>query len=322
MASTPVLPNFLVIGAGRSGTTSLHHYLAQHPDVFVSPHKAPSYFYCAGASVSTDRQRRLTTRAYFTPDRADYLKLFAPSGSASAVGEVSPAYLASTGVAARIASHNPDMRLIAVVRNPVDRVRARYLARRRDGLEPAPDLAAAVACELNSALDLDDTTGTYLAAGFTSHILATYQQHFAPEQLSVRVFEDLSADPAGLMAGLFAFLGVDPSVSIDTTRVHNRSGGEIANPLVRALWVRSATVRTAVRPWVPTVVRDAGFSLATRRVQPVPDDTAIRDELTDYYRDEVAALSLVIGRDLSHWSRSDRDRDRDGDRGRGRDVGE
>lgn len=268
----------------------------------MAPHKAPSYFYCLDARPSGDRQRQWTTRAYFTPNRADYFSLFESRRAQSAVGEVSPAYLASTGVAARIAAHNPDMRLIAVLRNPVERVRARFVARRRDGLEPAPDLASALARERSTPLDLDDTAGTYLAAGFTSQVLATYQQHFPPEQLSIHLFEDLAADPAGLMARLFTFLGVDPTVGIDTARVHNRSGGEIANPVVRAVWARSAMIRTAVRPWMPQAVRTTGFTLATRRVRPVPDDQAIRTELTDYYRDEVVALSAMTGRDLSHWS--------------------
>lgn len=297
------IPNFLVIGAGRSGTTSLHHYLAQHPDVFVASHKAPSYFYCLDAPSSGDRQRTWTTWNYFTPDRADYLSLFERRARESAVGEVSPAYLASTATAARIAAHNPDMRLIAVLRNPVDRVRARYLARRRDGLEPADDLSGALARERSAPMNLDDTAGTYLAAGFTSHILTTYQQHFPPKQLSIHLFDDLVADPASVMAGMFGFLGVDPTFTIDTATVHNRSGGEIANPVMRAMWTRSAMVRTALRPWVPAGLRDRGFALATRRLQQAPQDLAVRCELTDYYREEMEALSVITGRDLSHWWR-------------------
>jgi hypothetical protein len=280
----------------------LHHYLAQHPEVFVSPHKAPSYFYCLDARAPADRERRRTTRNYFTPDINDYLALFSSRGTASAVGEVSPAYLASTAVAPRIASFNPDMRLIAVLRNPVDRVRARFLARRRDGLEPATELGSALARERGSPLDLSDTAGTYLAAGFVSHVLEGYYRRFAPEQLSVHLYDDLVADPAGLMASLFTFLGVDAGHAVDTATLHNRSGGEIANPLVRAVWVRSAMARTAVRPWIPSALRAAGFALATRRVRPVPEDRSVRAQLTEFYSDEVAALSALTGRDLSHWT--------------------
>ena len=109
------LPNFLVIGAGRSGTTSLHHYLRQHPDVFVPARKSPSYFYCLDAPTPEDPTRRLETRSMFVSDPAEYEALFDEAGGATAVGEVSPAYLAATRVPDRIAEQLPHARLVAVL---------------------------------------------------------------------------------------------------------------------------------------------------------------------------------------------------------------
>ena len=300
-------PNFLVVGAGRSGTTSMHHYLGQHPEVFVPAHKSPSYFYCIDATTPVELERRLEVRNYFVPDLRDYVRLFETRGTEPTVGEVSPAYLSSTRVAGRIAEWNPEMRIIAVLRNPVDRVRARYVARRQSGLERAPDLAAAIAPELDQPLDLDDTAGTYLAAGFTSHVLRTYVERFPRENLCFRSFDDLVADPQSFMAGVFVFLGVDPTFEVDMSRVHNKSGGQISNPLMRFLWSRSALARTAVRPYIPVSVRDRALSLATRNTQPRSDWSETARFLTGYYAEEVKDLAAVTGLDLGKWLPADDD---------------
>lgn len=302
MPGPAVYPTFVVAGAGRAGTTSLHHYLGQHPDVFMCPHKAPSYFYCRAVGRHGDLERRLATRAYFTDDLGDYLALFAGASGYEAVGEVSPAYLASTAVASLMAAHNPDMRVIIIVRNPTDRVWARFVARKRDGVERCGDLAAALAAERRQPLVLSDTAGTYLAAGFTSHVVRSYLDTFGPNQVHLAVYDDLVADPGAVVSAMFGFLGVDPTATVDTTRAHNASGGRIANPVVRTLWSQTALVRTAVRPWVPQSLRDRVFAAATRSLEPVRAEPATMAELADTYADEVAELSRLLGRDLNHWS--------------------
>jgi hypothetical protein len=287
----------------------MHHYLGQHPEVFVPAHKSPSYFYCIDATTPVEIQRRLEVRNYFVPDLRDYVRLFETRGTEPAVGEVSPVYLSSTRVAGRIAEWNPEMRIIAVLRNPVDRVRARYVARRQSGLERAPDLAAAIAPELDQPLDLDDTAGTYLAAGFTSHLLRTYVERFPSENLCFRSFDDLVADPQSFMAGVFAFLGVDTNFEVDMSRVHNKSGGQISNPLMRFLWSRSALARTAVRPYIPVAVRDRALSLATWNTQPRSDWSETARFLTGYYAEEVKDLASITGLDLGKWFQADDDED-------------
>ena len=288
------LPNFLVIGAGRSGTTSLHHYLQEHPDVYIPAVKSPSHFYCCGGEHQA-------TPDYFVPDPADYEALFDGVRNETAIGEVSPAYLATVHAASRIAERLPHVKLVGLLRHPVDRVFARFVGRCRDGLEHRTNFADVMQDELKAPLVRDEAAGTYLAAGFVSHFLASYLNRFSSDQIRLHLFEDFQRDPAGLLRNIYAFLDVDPAFVPDVSRRHNQSGGVVRNPLLRRAWVGSASLRERVRPCVPAAVRDRLFRLVTRNLDPVRLDPGLRAELTELYREDIERLSVMLNRDLSHW---------------------
>jgi len=300
-------PDFLVVGAGRSGTTSLHHYLRQHPQVFVPPRKAPSFFYAVDAPEATDPLRRLETRATFVRDEDAYRALFEGAEGARAVGEVSPAYLAALRVPDRIARSLPDARIIAILRNPIDRVVSRYVARRRDGLEQAIDLETVVEREGRPWAPIEDAAGTYVAAGFVSHVLERYLELFPREQVRLYLYEELASDAASLLRDLFAFLGVDPDLPIDVSAVHNRSGGEISAPLRRLLWTRTAALRTRIRPYLQGAARDRAFAIVARDRRSVAIPASLYSQFISIYGDEVRKLEQILDRDLSHWLRPSTD---------------
>ncbi len=293
-------PNFLVIGAGRSGTTSLGRYLGQHPDVFVAPAKAPSYFYCAALERGSGRDGRPAAPRYFVPDRERYEALFAGSRGHAAVGEVSPVYLASPRVAATIAADIPHARLVAVLRDPVARLRARYTARRRDGLERR-ELAEIVREERARGLPSNDAFGTYVAAGFIGHALRAFYDHFPIEQIHVIRSDDLALDPSDTMARIFAFLRVDPDAAIDVELRYNVSGGIIRGGVRRAVWTRTAPARGALRPHVPPALRDRAFRAFTADLVPLRLDEALLTELEELYREDIALQQQLTGLDLSEW---------------------
>lgn len=295
------LPNFLVIGAGRSGTTSLHHYLQPHPEIFIPAVKAPSHFYCRDRAQERDPAIRIVTRNYFVPDPDAYRALFDGARDERAIGEVSPAYLAAMHPAARIAAELPDVRLIAILRNPVDRVFARFVARSRDGLERRT-FRDVVDDERRLPLVRDDAAGTYLAAGCVSRFLKAFLDRVPRERIRLYLFEDLQRDPRGLLRDLFTFLEVDPTFLPDLEQRHNSSGGVIAHPVLRVAWTRTALLRARVRRHVPRGIRDSAFNLMTRHLSAVPLDPDMRRELTDLYRDEIEVLGSLAGRNLAHWT--------------------
>jgi len=295
------LPNFLVIGAGRSGTTSLHHYLKAHPDVYLPDVKSPSHFYCHGRPPDDDPFMRHVTRNYFVPDPAAYEALFDNVRDETAIGEVSPAYLASVRAAPRIAERLPDVRLIAILRHPVDRAFARFVGRCRDGLERRTDFDEVVSDERRGPLVRDDAAGTYLPAGFISHFLASYVERFPRERLRIHLFEDFVRDAAAVMRDLFTFLDVAPSFAPDLSRRYNQSGGMVRNGLLRRGWAHSALLRARLRPYLPQAIRDRVFGVITRDLVSLRLDPALRAELTELYRPDIERLALLLDRDLSHW---------------------
>lgn len=294
------LPDFLVIGAGRAGTTSLHHWLGQHPEVFVCPEKSPNFFVSHEPLPPWEGPRLRAMARQWVSDPGEYAALFDGVGAEKAVGEVSPVYLQATSAPARIRAALPDVRLVAILREPVSRAHAHFLGRRRDGLETRSDFAAVVREELSGPLPNAVAFGHYLGCGRYHHFLRGYFDRFPRERIRVYLFEDLKADPAALMADLYAFLGVDPGFVPDTGRRHGRTG-VVSNPVARAVWTASVGVRTALRPWVPRAVRDLAGPLFLRRLEQPVLDAELRERLREVLRHDVERLEGLIRRDLSGW---------------------
>jgi hypothetical protein len=296
-----MLPNFLVVGAGRSGTTSLHHYLQQHPEIYVPGVKSPSYFYCHRLPQPKDRVHERVTRDYFVPDTATYESLFDGVQEETAIGEVSPAYLASMRAIAHIADKIPTVKIIIILRNPVERFYARYVARHRDGLEPLETVEALLEKERKKPFINDEAVGAYLSSGFCSHFIEAYLERFSREQLHLTFFDDLEANAPAYMRKLFEFLEVCPDFEPDLSKRENVSGGSIRNPFLRAIWTKSVMARVAIRPYVPKGLRDFFFRRIMRNMVSQPLDSLTRRELVRIYRSEIEKLQMLTGRDLNHW---------------------
>lgn len=289
------MPNFFVIGANRSGTTSLHEYLGQHPDVFMCPRKEPSYF-----APKSDAERALW------PDRQgarltldEYRALFAGVRDESVVGESSTIYLTHAATPSLIRAAVPEARLVAILRNPVDRAFSDYSLHRSWGTEPL-SFADAISAELDHEGPVGGRMRGYVLTGFYSRSLERWLGHFPAEQLRIYLYEDLTRDPAGLVRDCFEHLGVDPTFPVDTAAHRNASRYEPkSRTLDRLGRSRLAVGARRVLPsaaWtrVRTTVRRANS------VRPaLPDD--VRARLVALYRDDIARTEEIIGRDLSAW---------------------
>jgi hypothetical protein len=271
------LPNFLVIGAAKGGTTSLYQYLRQHPDIYMSPMKEPNYYTDEDQIFESDSVR----------SRSDYERLFDGRKDERAVGEASPRYLnAITGIGG-IHADLPGVRLIATLRQPADRGYSSYLMRFTNGRERRP---------AEEVLQ----PGNYLfEAGRYHSKLRRYLNTFPRDQIKIILFDDLIARPQAIVRSLYSFLGVDPDFAVDTSIRFNTT---LSPRFVRLTRLFNATAKAVVRiaPWA------SGTGLGTplrrpllRKPDPIP--TALRRRLTDQYRDDIIATGELIERDLSHW---------------------
>ena len=198
------LPNFLVIGAGKSGTTSLYYYLRQHPEIFMSPVKEPGFFALEGHPLDFrgpgDERLRETTATTLE----SYEKLFSEARGESAVGESSVLYLYDGNAHESIARHIPDVKLLAVLRNPVDRAYSAFLHRTRDGYETCATFEEALAAEPQRAADGWYYGWRYREYGFYHRSLVRYYDRFdraasgcTSTRISINILTSCSQTPSG-----------------------------------------------------------------------------------------------------------------------------
>ena len=175
------LPNFLIIGAMKSGTTALYYYLAQHPQVYMSPVKEPNFFCSEGQASREDTVARLET----------YQGLFKDVSDEKVIGEASHCYLYEPEAAVRIQQYLPDAKFVAVLRDPVDRAYSHFLHMVRNGTEPLTDFAQALREEEVGA-HRERSPQDYIGRGLYYDQLKRYFDTFGQDQVRVYLYEDLS----------------------------------------------------------------------------------------------------------------------------------
>lgn len=290
-----MLPNFIVIGAAKAGTTALYWYLAEHPEIFMSRIKETNYF-----AYGRDGEGRLLygdqeVHRFPVTSLSAYEQLFAEATGAAAIGEASPIYLESPQAAGRIRDLLPEVRLICSLRHPVDRAYSDYQMDRRwrgHRLHSVRDLTPASAWARPGS--------RWMQIGRYHDQLKRYYDLFPREQIYVFLFDDLKRDPLKTVQGIYRFLGVEPEFVPDLDAPHNR-GGVPANQLLEEIFTNER-LRAAVWPLVPKPAANWIRRLRTRNMRPAPPiPPDLRRELTSHMREDILSTSKLIGRSLDHW---------------------
>jgi len=320
MISTPK-PNFFVIGAAKSGTTSLHKYLQQHPQVFMSRVKEPNFFafmngvpeYAGPEEAGSrgflhDRLRR-EKYGFSITSPEEYSRLFSAAGSALAIGESSVSNMYFPAAATRIKQEIPRARIIAILRHPVDRAYSKYMQFRRDASEPIVDFEEALVAEQQRMLENWSPTWFYIDRGFYYRQLKTYYDLFENDSIHVVLYDDLVKNQQHTLNMIFLHLGVEP-FSVDVGQRHNVSRDF---RVARITWLHDLIMRPnilsdglhralpesivrAIRPHARRILlREAG------QLEYTPLTPEIRGRLTEIFRDDILQLEELLDRDLSHW---------------------
>jgi hypothetical protein len=298
------LPNFLVIGAAKAGTTSLHHYLRQHPEIFMCPKKDTFFFDFDGRDPDfAGPGDNDWYRGQAVVHLEEYQILFADAGERKAVGEACAGYLYDPEAPARIHRYVPDAKLIAVLRDPIERAYSSFLQQVRDGYETETDFAAALALEEKRIREHWRPIWHYRERGFYYRQLKRFLRYFERSRIRVYLYEDLQESPVAMLGNIFEFLEVDADFEPDTSVRHNRAGIPRSRRL-HELVMKPNALKMVVKPLLPPRVRgllkaavtDTAVSL---RRPPVPPE--VRERLVQEYRPDVLELQEFLGRDLSHW---------------------
>jgi hypothetical protein len=301
----PHCPDFLVIGAAKSGTTSLHAYLRQHPELFLPESKEPHFFCAPGdgtpvgfVGVGSEWER------LFVADPDAYAELFAGAGTRR-TGECSNSYLVDPDAAPRIVAVNPDVRLIVMMRDPLERAISNWRMWRRWGGEDL-ELIDAIAEERLRMEQGWCFPSLYLLPGLYLEHLERWEQHVDRSQLCLVLTDELQSNRVATLQRIFTHIGVDanfePSVDFELNRRDSHVRKSAAERL--GLRLRYSPPGRAAAALLPAALRRAGRD----RIRPVefrsdfgevPDE--VRVELRARFRASTLELQRRYGLDLSNW---------------------
>ena len=291
-------PDAFIVGAPKCGTTSLHEYLAGHPEIFMAARKEIHFF---GSDLRYDT-RRCTEK--------DYLACFARAHGYKRVGESSVYYLVSKAAAAEIKVFCPHAKIIIMLRSPAEMMYSLHSQAVYGGREDIADFTSALAAE--DARDCGEGLGHGIhfiegllyrrVAGYTDQV-GRYFDQFGRDNVHVIIFDDFKADTARTYHRVLEFLDVDPTATVDF---------KIANPnkrvrsrLLQRLVYKNRLARSyRLQRLVPAPLRNALRRLNTRYEPRRPMDEELRRQLSAEFAPEVRRLSELLGRDLTHWCRT------------------
>jgi hypothetical protein len=309
MSTRECRPDALVIGAPKAGTSALHAALARHPAVYASAVKEPKYYLCGDAPPpaycgpgDAHSQQEWVWR------RSDYLSLFAPAPAESVRLESTPFYLYLPDARRRIAEDLADVRLVAIVRDPVDRAYSNWMHLWVDGLEPEADFCAAWRAE-ESRIDAGWAPfWHYQRMGRYGEQLADLFTRVDRERVLVLRYRELVAEPARTLDRVSTFLGIETGqvgvVPPDNSRPFVEPGlkAAVLGRVVRAgalagSYVRPEVWREAVKPFY----RALQYGGPERRPKLAPD---LRAELVKDCLDDIGLLEEVLKESFDDWRSS------------------
>lgn len=269
-----MLPNFLIIGAPRAGTTWIAKNIREHPDIYIPQIKEIHFF---------DR--------HYGKGINFYESYFPQSAKKKAIGEATPDYLYEKGVPALIHKHLPNVKLVLSLRNPVDRVYSRYWN-------------AKAKYKQNKNLSFEEKIRLkplFLEEGFYYDHLLRFFAYFPKEQFLILLFDDLKKDPNGFLQKIFNFLDVDASFTPSLTDL-KVNAASTKGPLAKSkvLWyLHRAFIRL-------NIIQPAKFiEKINDNPLPVMDRKTKEWLVNDIYKEKNIKLANLLRIDLSDWNRID-----------------
>jgi len=302
-------PDFLLIGTPKGGTTALHSALVGHPQLHLPAVKEPKYFLCDGKPPSRSGQRgpgdAHSAREWVWREQ-DYLRLFADAPRGALTGESTPFYLYDLAAQQRIADTIPDVRLIAVVRDPVDRAYSNWNHLWSDGLEPVPDFSEALEREDHRVAAGYAPFWHYTRLGRYGEQLQHLYQLFPRERVLLLRYRQLAEEPDRTVAAVCDFLGVahHPAAKSKPDNVHPYVSPGLRTKLLGAAIRGGAAAGALVPPqhWrrVEAPLRSALHSGGGRRP---PLSVERRRAALSRFLDDIALLEDVTASSFDDWRR-------------------
>lgn len=299
------LPNFILLGAAKSGTSSVWDYLKQHPQIFMSNPKEPNFFVFEGVKLppfsGPESPEVLLKRLYQNTitDWENYQALFNGVSNEVAIGEASVRYLYFPQAPENIKKYIPDVKMIVMLRNPVDRLYSHYVMNIRHLLEPL-SLEKAIEQEEERINNNWGWDWHYTKVGMYSQQIKRYLNYFPPEQLKILFYDDFREDPVGVMKEIYQYLGVDDSFVLNIKRRKNE-GYLPKNKLVHKFLFTSNPLKSFLEKILPRSLYKKLIENLKQwnsgSIPPLP--VALRKSLNEVFREDIIELQQIVKRELS-----------------------
>ena len=288
--------DFFIAGAPKAGTTSLYHYLNEHPEISMSSQKEPDYF--SDSDIQNEGM-------YYGKNRIDTIKkyhaLFDDNLESKLKGEASVSYLFYKNVPQKIKTYNPDAKIIIMLRDPIDRAFSHYLMDYRLGLvsDSFEDIIDQKSVHKNAKLFYQQ----YVELSEYANQVKRYLDVFNEKEILFIEYEDLKMDVLGIVKKTYLFLGVNQAYVPDVNKKHNTYTMP-KNRIIRFIY-SFVILRNILSLFFPkNLVDRLRTALFKNDKKPKPLDKT-RNRLKQLFINDVNALGEILNKDFSRWTKLD-----------------
>ena len=279
-------PNFLVLGAAKAGTTWLYYCLKEHPEIFV-PSKKELNFFCPPSNYESNYEKGIEW----------YKAFFSNYSGEKAVGEVSPSYMFPLEVPERIYAWNPNVRLLFILRNPIERAYSDYCMNLDHGI---------FSKDVDREMSLDSRI---VIQGLYYDQITRFTNFFSKEQIKILIYDDLKTNPKLFLEDVYSFLEVNCLFNPNALNRYENPKKPLPKfeslyKFIRLVYQEISKRSSYSKKAIDELKRKGYFDVfyAVTRGEEHPRMSRSTEQiLARFYREDVDALSHLIGRDLSFW---------------------
>ena len=292
-------PNFLIVGVARCGTTSLFHYLKQHPEIGFPKIKEPKYFSSRAIQLPHKGPGDKTVDANIITNERTYLNLFKDLSRYQMIGEASSDYFYYHDKTAEAIRHElGDIPIIIVIRNPVERAFSAFSNLVRDGRETL-GFEDALKHEKERIDQNFDWMWHYKSGSMYFKGINTFKNVFT--KVLVITNDELKSKPKIVLLNIYKFLGVNQEFEANTQDEYSHSGRN-RNKIIGMLTSRNYTFTNFIREFVFKLIpRRILEKLASKLLQKDILEKETAQELRSFFLKDIEQVEKIIGKDLSTW---------------------
>jgi hypothetical protein len=309
------LPDFMIVGAARSATTTLFYHLDQHPDISMSLVKEPHFFSSYSNHPNYTQLNKIEVEPFiydqYSYSLPHYSSLYKYNNAFQIIGEASTSYLylyhnTIDTICTLYGQLSRQVKIIIILRNPADRAWSHYMFHVRNGREPLAFEDAVSPEGIKNRMDQGVSYNwDYLGFGCYYEQVKAYKNAF--DNVLILIMEDFIKDPVGTLTSVMRFIGVSPRMPVSMAGIYNVSGkpkNRLSAFISQAIYQQSA-LGMALKRSLPLSLINKLKYFRYKASDLLIDKEIISDKqrifLTSYYRTDINNLSRLLNRNLDHW---------------------